>query len=194
MARYTDDVPHAELLAKIGGRSVVLVGMMGAGKTTIGRRIAQYLSLPFVDSDEEIAKAAQLSIPEIFEKYGEEYFRDGERRVILRLLEGEPKIIATGGGAFMNSQTREAIRAQAISVWLKAELPLLMRRVKKRGNRVPVRPLLLTSNPESVMITLLEERNPVYATADITVLSEDISQDAMVSRSLEALEQFSKNI
>jgi shikimate kinase len=173
-------------LRNLGGRSVVLVGLMGAGKTSIGRRLAEILGLPFVDADQEIEAAAGKSIPDIFAEHGEAHFRDGEKRVIARLLDSGNQILATGGGAFMNAETRERIRQRGISVWLKADLALLMQRVLKRGGR----PLLDNPDPEAVMRKLMEERYPVYATADITVESTDAHHAAMVNEVLRALGQW----
>jgi shikimate kinase len=161
----------------IGGRSIVLVGLMGCGKSAIGRRLAIKLGLPFVDADEEIEKAAGKSIEDIFSEHGEPYFRDGERKVLARLLRSGPQVLATGGGAFMNEETREAIAAGGISVWLRAELPLLVRRVGKRTNR----PLLKGGDPEAVLENLMATRYPVYALADITVESRDVPHEVIVS-------------
>lgn len=168
--------------AGLDGRSIVLVGMPGSGKSAAGRRLAPRLELPFVDADGEIEAAAGRSISEIFREHGEAYFRDGESRVIARLLSEGPKVLATGGGAFMTASTREKIRARGISVWLKAELPLLLRRVLKRNNRP-----LLANDPEGAMRGLLEMRSPVYATADITIESRDLPHDAMVNAIIDAL-------
>jgi shikimate kinase len=168
---------------RLGRRSIVLVGMMGAGKTTIGRRLAARLQLPFVDADHEIEQAAGKSIPEIFADHGEAYFREGERRVIARLLSGGPFVLATGGGAFMDAATREAVARQAVSVWLKAEFDVLMRRVRRRPNR----PLLQTADPEATMRELMDRRYPVYAQADVTVLSRDAAHEAIVDDVVAAL-------
>jgi shikimate kinase len=149
----------------LGRRSIVLVGLMGCGKTSVGRKLAQRLWLPFVDADEEIERAANKSIPEIFEEHGEPYFRDGERRVIARLLRSGPQVLATGGGAFMSDATRDAIKAAGVSVWLRAELPLLMKRVSRRSNR----PLLKSPDPEGSMRRFIEVRYPIYALADVPV-------------------------
>ena len=171
------------LAAALGGRSIVLVGMMGAGKTSVGRRLAQRLGLPFVDADAEIEAGARMTIPEIFERFGEPYFRDGERKVIARLLDEGPKVLATGGGAFMNAATRERIAATGVSIWLKPEFEVLLRRVRKRSNR----PLLQTADPEATLRQLLEERSPTYALADLTIESRDGPHDAVVETILEAL-------
>lgn len=156
-----------ETLARIRKRSIVLVGLMGAGKTTVGRRLADALGMPFTDADHEIEDAAGLTVSEIFEKYGEGHFRDGERRVITRLIEGEPCVLATGGGAFMNDETRALIKAKAVSVWLKAELELLLERVLRRDTR----PLLKTGDPRDILGRLMNERYPVYSKADVVVES-----------------------
>ena len=142
----------------LGSRSIVLVGLMGCGKTSVGRRLAFRLGLPFVDADEEIERAAGKTIKEIFTDHGEPYFRDGERRVIGRILKSGPQVLATGGGAFMNSETRANIRNNGVSIWLRADLPLLMRRVLRRDNR----PLLSASDPEAVMRGFIEARYPIY--------------------------------
>ena len=165
------------------GQSIVLVGMMGAGKTAVGKRMAQRLRLPFVDADAEIEAGARMTIPEIFERFGEAYFRDGERKVIARLLENGQKVIATGGGAFMSPSTRDRIAQKGVSIWLKPEFEVLMRRVRKRSNR----PLLQTPNPEATLRRLLDERSPTYALADITVPSFDGPHDTAVDTILEAL-------
>lgn len=162
--------------AGLAGRSVVLVGMMGSGKSSVGRRLAQRLALPFADADVEIESAAGMTIPEIFAKHGEAEFRLGERRVIARLLAEGSKVLATGGGAFMAEDTRARIAASGISVWLKAEPDVLMRRVRKRSNR----PLLKTPDPEGTLRRLLDERNPTYALADVTVLSRDVPHEVVV--------------
>jgi shikimate kinase len=167
----------------VGARAIVLVGLMGAGKTSIGRRLAEKLGVPFVDADHEIEAAAGKSIPDIFAEHGEPHFRDGERRVIARLLDNGSQVLATGGGAFMNPETRARIKERAVSVWLKADLDLLMKRVSKRGGR----PLLANDNPEAVMRKLIEERYPVYAEADITVESADVQHGVMVNEVLSAL-------
>lgn len=167
----------------LNGRSIVLIGLMGAGKTTVGRRLASRLHLPFVDADHEIEEAAGKSIPEIFEEHGEQYFRDGERRVIDRLLQDGTRVLATGGGAYMNAETRDAIARNGIALWLKADFDLLMKRVRRRSNR----PLLKNANPESVMRRLIDERYPVYALSDVVVESRDAPHDQIVTLCLEAL-------
>jgi shikimate kinase len=174
------------VLTRMGNRSIVLVGLMGAGKTTIGRRLAARLKLPFADADHEIEQAAGQTIPEIFEEHGEQYFRDGERRVIDRLLQEEPRVLATGGGAYMNEATRDAIARQGISLWLRADVDLLLKRVRRRNNR----PLLKTGNPEAVMRKLVDERYPVYAGADIVVDSRDVPHEQIVEDCLAALDSW----
>jgi shikimate kinase len=167
----------------LGARSIVLVGLMGCGKSSIGKRLAARLALPFVDADEEIEKVAAKSISEIFADQGETFFRDRERKVISRLLEAGPQVLATGGGAYMNADTRDSVRRHGVSVWLRAELPVLMRRVQKRDTR----PLLKSGNPEATMRKLIEARYPVYAEADITVESRDEPHDVIVTELLERL-------
>ena len=169
-------LPESALTAALGRRSIVLVGMMGAGKSSIGRRLAARLSLPFVDADSEIEKAASMTITEIFAAQGEGYFRAGEARVIARLLEGGPQVLATGGGAFMNPETRAMIHAKGLSVWLKATIDILMRRIKRRADR----PLLATSDPVETLNRLIAERYPVYAEADVTVESRDVPHEMIV--------------
>jgi shikimate kinase len=164
-------------------RTVALVGMMGVGKSTVGRKLAESLATPFVDSDEEIEKAAGLTVQEIFDLHGEPEFRRGERRVIERLLNGPPIVLATGGGAFMNDETRAAIGESGVSVWLKAELGLLVRRVGKRGNR----PLLKAGDPETVLQNLMTARHPTYALADITVESRDVPHEVIVNEIIDSL-------
>lgn len=167
-------------------RTIVLVGLMGAGKSCMGRKLSARLSLPFVDADREIEKAAGCSIEEIFADHGEQAFRDGERRVIARLLNDPPHILAAGGGAFMNGETRAAIRDKAISIWLRADLPLLLKRTARRDNR----PLLKKGDPREILAQLIEERYPVYAQADITVDSLDGPPEATLERILGALQDF----
>ena len=172
--------------SRLGGRSIVLVGLMGAGKSTVGRRLASKLGLPFTDADHEIEAAAGMSIPDIFSIYGEDYFRDGERRVIARLLQEGPLVLATGGGAFMSEETRTRVAQSAISVWLKADLDVLMRRVRKRTNR----PLLQNADPEGTMRRLIEIRHPVYATADLTVQSHEAPHERIVNEIMSSLSAF----
>jgi shikimate kinase len=168
------------------GRAVVMVGMMGAGKSSVGRRLAVRLGLPFVDADSEIEQAANATINEIFDRHGEAYFRDGERRVIRRLLDGAPKVLATGGGAFMQPETRAAIKQNAISIWLEADRDLILSRVRRRSNR----PLLKTADPEAVIDRLIAERHPTYAEADIHVQSRDVAHDVVIDDILTALADY----
>ncbi len=164
-------------------RSIVLVGLMGAGKSAIGRRLANRLAMPFIDADSEIERAAGCSIKDIFELHGEAAFRDGERRVIARLLARPPHVLATGGGAFMDSGTRDAIRASGISVWLRADIELLVSRVSRRNDR----PLLAGGEPRAILQKLMEERHPIYAEADIVVESMDGPHEQTVQAVLDAL-------
>jgi shikimate kinase len=179
------DVPPngAPLVAALGRRSIVLVGMMGAGKSSIGRRVATRLAIPFVDADAEIELAADMTIAEIFAVHGEPYFRAGEARVIARLLERGPQVLATGGGAFMNAQTRAALKEKAVSVWLKADLDVLTKRLRRRSDR----PLLKTEDPVATLTNLLQMRDPIYATADVTVLSRDVTHDVIVDEIIAAV-------
>jgi shikimate kinase/3-dehydroquinate synthase len=173
----------SEVPAALVGRSLVLVGLMGAGKTSIGRRLAARLGLPFRDADAEIELAAGCTIPELFSRYGERDFRDGERRVIRRVLAGDPLVLATGGGAFMDPQTRAAIRADGVSVWLRVRLPTLVRRVSTRTNR----PLLQSGDPAEVLARLIEQRHPTYAEADLVVDCGDEPPDHTTAKVLDAL-------
>jgi shikimate kinase len=175
--------PETEITAVLGTRSIVLVGMMGAGKSTIGRRLAARLRLPFVDADAEIEAAAGMSIPDIFETRGEPDFRDGEARVIARLLDSGPGVLATGGGAFMREETRSRIRGKAVSIWLKADADIIMRRVKRRADR----PLLQTADPEATVGRLIAEREPVYRSADLTIWSRDVPHEKIVDECVDAL-------
>ena len=179
------DVDQAALLEKLGQRSIVLVGLMGAGKTAIGRKVATALGLTFIDSDQEIEDVSRMSIPELFELYGEPEFRALEQRVIARVLEAGPQILSTGGGAYMNDHTREAIASSAVSVWLKADLDLLMERVSKKQNR----PLLKNDNPRAVLERLMNERYPVYALADLTVVTRDERKEVIAAEVIEALDR-----
>lgn len=174
----------AEVTSALGKRCIVLIGMMGAGKSTIGRRMAARLRLPFTDADTEIETAhAGMTIPEIFATHGEPYFRDGEARVIARLLESGPAVIATGGGAFMREETRSRIRDKAVSIWLKADADVIMRRVRRRSDR----PLLQNPDPEGTVNRLLGEREPFYGNADLTILSRDVPHDRIVDECIDAL-------
>jgi shikimate kinase len=175
--------PEAAIVAALGRRSVVLVGMMGAGKSSIGRRAALRLGVPFVDADSEIEKAAGMTISDIFATRGEAEFRAGEARVILRLLESGPQVLATGGGAFTNPDTRAAIGAKGISIWLKAEFDVLMKRIRRRHDR----PLLKTEDPGATLRRLMEERDPVYALADLTVQSRDVMHEKIVDEIVSGL-------
>jgi len=166
-------------------RSIVLVGLMGAGKTSVGKRLAARLGVPFIDSDHEIEEAADMAIAEIFARFGEPYFRSGERRVIGRLLAGPPRVLGTGGGAFIDAGTRAEIKARATSVWLRADLDLLWHRVRDR----PGRPLLQTADPRAVLADLMAKRYPIYAEADVIVDSQrGQSHEAMARRIVEAVE------
>ncbi len=173
----------AEIRSALGTRLVVLVGMMGAGKSTIGRRLAARLLLPFVDADNEIEAAAGMTIPEIFEVHGEPHFRDGEARVIARLLESGPGVLATGGGSFMREETRRRIGDKAVSIWLKADADIIMRRVRRRADR----PLLRTADPAATVGRLISEREPVYGFADLTIASRDVPHEKIVDECIEAL-------
>ena len=183
VAQEVANRPEAAVVAALGRRSVVLVGMMGAGKSSVGRRVALRLGIPFVDADTEIEKAAGMAITDIFAIRGEAEFRSGEARVILRLLEGGPQVLATGGGAFINPDTRAAIAAKGISIWLKAEADVLMKRIKRRQDR----PLLHTADPAATLRKLLEEREPVYALADLTVQSREVTHDRIVDEIVGAI-------
>jgi shikimate kinase / 3-dehydroquinate synthase len=176
-------VDAGKVAAALGGRSIILVGMMGAGKTSVGKRLAAKLGLPFLDADAEIEAGAQLTISEIFERFGEPYFREGERKVIARLLNDGPMVLATGGGAFMNATTRENIAKQGLSVWLKPSFDVLLGRVRKKSNR----PLLKTVDPEQTLRQLLEERSPTYALADFTIDSHDSAHESVVDAILRRL-------
>jgi shikimate kinase len=168
-------------------RSVVLIGMMGVGKSSIGRRLAARLAIPFVDADTEIEKAAGMSISDIFARHGEADFRSGEARVIARLLDSGPQVLATGGGAFMNEGTRAAIKAKGVSIWLSAAYEVLLRRISKRKNE---RPMLQTDNPDETLRHLLEVREPTYALADLTVQSREGPHDAIVTEIVTVLSSY----
>jgi shikimate kinase len=180
-ALHTDPVPSPGRT----DRTIVMVGLMGARKTSVGRRLAQRLGLDFIDADHEIEAAAGCTIEEIFERFGETAFRDGERRIIQRLLERPPHVLATGGGAFIDAETRSRIKGAAVSVWLNADLEVLVRRVGRRNNR----PLLKRGDPRDVLTALMQQRNPIYAEADIRIDSADGPTDATVDRVVEALEK-----
>lgn len=169
-------------------KTLVLVGMMGAGKSAIGRKLAERLEVPFTDSDKEIELAAGFTIPEIYQRYGEAAFRDGEKRVISRILDGPVQILATGGGAFMDAETRRAILARGIAVWLNVELPLLVRRVKRRNNR----PLLYNVDIPAKLEELLAIREPYYRQAHITVRCEDAPKETTAQQVLDAVAAFLK--
>jgi len=185
-AREGNEPLETRVARLLAGRTIVMVGMMGAGKSSIGRRLAHRLAMPFADADTEIEQAANETITEIFERHGEAYFRDGERRVIQRLLDGAPKVLATGGGAFIQADTRAAIKAKAISIWLKADRDLLLSRVRRRNNR----PLLRAGDPAEVIEQLIAERYPVYAEAAIHIQSRDVAHDAVIDDILAALAEY----
>ena len=174
---------EAEILAALGTRLIVLVGMMGAGKSTIGRRLAARLGMPFLDADSEIEAAAGMSISDIFEVHGEPHFRDGEARVIARLLDGGAAVLATGGGAFMREDTRNRVGAKAVSIWLKADADIIMRRVRRRADR----PLLETADPEAAVGRLISEREPIYQHADLTIWSREVPHEKVVDECVDAL-------
>jgi shikimate kinase len=174
---------EAAIVAALGQRSVVLIGMMGSGKSSIGRRVALRFGIPFVDADAEIEKAAQMTILDIFDTRGEAEFRAGEARVIARLLEGGPQVLATGGGAFMNPDTRALIGVKGIAVWLKAEFDVLMKRIRRRHDR----PLLKTEDPGETLRKLMAERDPIYGLADITVQSREVPHEKIVDDIVSAL-------
>jgi len=183
MKKCIDPNDAYRVRAALNGRNIVFIGMMGSGKSAIGKRLAANLELPFIDSDTAIEEAAGMSIPDIFNTFGEPYFRDGERKVIARLLGEGPMVLATGGGAFMNEETRALIKARATSVWLKADLDTLMERVKRKNNR----PLLQTADPEATMDRLLKEREPFYAIADVIVESRNESHESVVEAVIDSL-------
>jgi shikimate kinase len=176
-------VDPAGLVRALGQRSIVLVGIMGCGKSTVGKRLAQRLGLDFVDADTEIERAANMSVAEIFAEHGEPYFRSGEERVIARLLREGPQVLATGGGAFMSPATRAEIAERGLSVWLKVDFDTVMARVRRRSNR----PLLQNPDPEATMRKLMAAREPVYAQATLTVVSKDVPHDAVVEQIVQSL-------
>ena len=186
MTTATNSVQQAQkdqLNALLDRRPIVLVGMMGAGKTTVGRRLAARLGRHFVDSDEEVEKAAGMTIEDIFKTRGEADFRAGEVKVIARLLKEPDLVLGTGGGAFMNADTREMVKSLAVSVWIKADFELLFQRVQRRSNR----PLLKTANPRQTLKDLIDKRYPTYAGADVTIVSKDVPQDQVAGEVVEAL-------
>ena len=184
-ARAVTEPSRSAAPVRLPVRSLVLVGLMGAGKSCVGRKLAQRLALPFVDADSEIEKAAGLSIEEIFATHGETAFRAGERRVIQRLLDGPLQVLATGGGAYMDATTRQRIAERGIAIWRKADLELLVRRTGRKGNR----PLLKRGEPREILARLMEQRYPIYAEADLTVDSSDAPPDTLVDRILVELER-----
>nr|WP_271200971.1 shikimate kinase [Methylopila turkensis] len=170
----------------LGNRSIVLVGMMGAGKSSVGRRLAQALDLPFLDADTEIeAAAGGMTIPEIFAVHGEPHFREKEARVVARLLENGPQVLATGGGAWLSEDTRRRVAEAGVSIWLKADVEVLLKRVRKRSNR----PLLASADPEATLRALVAARYPVYALADITVVSRDAPHEHVIADVIAALKR-----
>jgi shikimate kinase len=175
---------EAAILAALGTRSLVLVGMMGAGKSSVGRRLAARLGIAFMDADTEIEKAAGMSITDIFTSRGEPEFRAGEARVIARLLDSGPQVLATGGGAFMNTDTRAAIADKGVSIWLNADFEVLMRRIKRRQDR----PLLRTDDPAATLQRLIDERYPVYRLADFTVQSREVPHEKIVEEIIALLQ------
>ncbi len=177
----------AAIVSRLGDRSIVLIGMMGVGKSSIGRRLAARLGIPFIDADAEIERAAQMSIADFFARHGEAAFRSGEARVIARLLNGGPQVLATGGGAVMDAATRELIRDKGVSIWLSAEFELLLRRISKRKAE---RPMLQTADPAATLRELLAAREPIYAQADLTVQSRDVPHDAVVAEIVDRLAAF----
>lgn len=169
--------------AKLAGRNVVFVGLMGAGKSAIGRMVAQQLKVSFIDTDVEIERVSRMTIAELFATYGEEEFRALETRVVKRLLRGGPKVISTGGGAFINDNTRRHITRGSVSLWLKADIEVLWERVNKRDHR----PLLKTENPKATLAALMEKRYPIYAEADLTIESRDVRKEIIVTEVLAAI-------
>lgn len=176
----------SQIRDRLGERTIVFVGLMGAGKTAIGRQVAQILDLPFADSDHEIEAVSKMTVPELFERYGEPEFRALEQRVIERLMKDGPRVVSTGGGAFMNAQTREIIGRHGLGVWLKADLDLLMERVSKRQNR----PLLKDPDPRGVMRRLMDERYPFYAQAHLTFETRDAKREVITAETLQAIARY----
>lgn len=176
----------SQIRDRLGERTIVFVGLMGAGKTAIGRQVAQILDLPFADSDHEIEAVSKMTVPELFERYGEPEFRALEQRVIERLMKDGPQVVSTGGGAFMSAQTREIIARHGLGVWLKADLDLLMERVSKRQNR----PLLKDPDPRGVMRRLMDERYPFYAQAHLTFETRDAKREVITAEALQAIARY----
>jgi len=185
--KSTGNGAAAAVLSRLSDRSIVLIGMMGVGKSSIGRRLGARLGIPFVDADAEIERAAGMSVTDIFARHGEAAFRSGEARVIARLLNGGPQVLATGGGAVMNPATRALIQERGVSIWLSAELELLLRRISKRKAE---RPMLQTADPAATLRELLAAREPIYAQADLTVQSRDVPHDAVVAEIIDRLLAF----
>jgi shikimate kinase len=185
--KLTNSGPAPAVVARLGDRSIVLIGMMGVGKSSIGRRLGARLGIPFVDADAEIERAAGMSIADIFARHGEAAFRSGEARVIARLLNSGPQVLATGGGAVMDPATRALIQEKGVSIWLSAEFELLLRRISKRKAE---RPMLQTADPAATLRELLAAREPIYALADLTVQSRDVPHDAVVAEIVERLADF----
>ncbi len=183
MSNPSDPSPATAIRTALGARVIVFVGLMGAGKTAIGRKVAQALGLPFVDSDHEIESVSRMTIPELFERYGEPEFRALEQRVITRLVKTGPCVVSTGGGAYMDPVTREAIAHDGVSIWLRADIDTLMERVAKKKNR----PLLRAPDPRAVMQKLINDRYPVYALADVTVTTRDAQRDTIAGEVMAAL-------
>ncbi|WP_074381440.1 shikimate kinase [Bartonella doshiae] len=175
-----------QLLSSLDKRALVLVGLMGAGKSVIGKRVATMLHLPFYDSDQEIEKAAQMTISELFKTYGESEFRALEQRVILNLMKKSPLVLATGGGAYINENIQKAIHQNGISIWLKVDLNILMKRVSRR----PTRPLLQTENPQETMQRLMEQRHPIYAKADLTIKSHKESRHTVAQNVIRSIQHY----
>lgn len=177
----------ADIASALGARTIVLVGMMGSGKSTIGRRLAARLRLPFVDADHEIEiRHGGMTITEIFANHGESYFREGEAKVIAALLDGGAQVLATGGGAFLREDTRTRIRDKAVSIWLKADGVTILRRVKRRSDR----PLLQTEDPAATIERLISAREPFYGLADISIVSRDVPHDKIVDECIDALHEY----
>ncbi|EAU43257.1 shikimate kinase [Fulvimarina pelagi HTCC2506] len=186
MTSTTAALDYSDVREKLQDRSVALVGLMGAGKTTVGRRLAALLGLPFSDSDQEIEQVSRMSIPELFEAYGEPEFRALEARVVSRLVQEGPRVLGTGGGAYLNPETRSHLKDHAVTLWLKADLDTLMARVMKRNNR----PLLKTGDPRKIMSKLMGERYPVYGSADIIIQSRDVKREVIAAEAAEAIRAY----